>query len=203
MYDAVALEGIQYTLPEIQTLLEGITVGGHRQSDQSITLNQAHAWQYLFQSIEAKQFTLSKPFVCALHSIAGKKEALTWGKFRTGGVTIAGTQYLPPDAASLDTCWNALIAHAENISNIYDRAIYIFLQMARNQFFYDVNKRMGRFAMNGVLLQAGYPAINLPATKKETFNRLMLNFYDSIDVAPMTDFMKSCADPNILKIMCE
>lgn len=38
--DAVNLEGINFTLPEVQTLLDGITVGGHRLHDQEITLNQ-------------------------------------------------------------------------------------------------------------------------------------------------------------------
>ena len=33
VYDAVNLEGINMTLPEVQTLLEGITVGGHKLSD--------------------------------------------------------------------------------------------------------------------------------------------------------------------------
>jgi len=40
--DAVNLEGINFTLPEIQTLLEGITVGGHKVTDQQIALNQAY-----------------------------------------------------------------------------------------------------------------------------------------------------------------
>lgn len=30
VYDAVNLEGISFTLPEIQTLLNGVTVGGHK-----------------------------------------------------------------------------------------------------------------------------------------------------------------------------
>jgi hypothetical protein len=35
------LEGINLTLPEIQTLLDGVTVGGHKVSDQNIALIQA------------------------------------------------------------------------------------------------------------------------------------------------------------------
>jgi hypothetical protein len=41
--DAVNLEGINLTLPEVQTLLDGITVGGHKLGDQQIALNQANA----------------------------------------------------------------------------------------------------------------------------------------------------------------
>jgi hypothetical protein len=57
--DAVNLEGISYTLPEIQTLLEGITVGGHKISDQQVALNQADAWRYIFRLIEIKQFAVT------------------------------------------------------------------------------------------------------------------------------------------------
>lgn len=89
------------------------------------------------------------------------------------------------------------------INNIYDRAIYVFLEMARKQFFYDVNKRMGRFIMNGVLLSSGYPAINLPASRQLEFNNLMIDFYSTGNHKPMTDFMKSCLSPVIIESMSE
>ncbi len=44
VYDAVQLEGLNFTLPEVQTLMQGITVGGHLLSDQQIATNQADAW---------------------------------------------------------------------------------------------------------------------------------------------------------------
>jgi len=50
--DAVNLEGLNFTLPEIQTLLDGITVGDHKLSDQQIAVNQGAAWRTLFQWIE-------------------------------------------------------------------------------------------------------------------------------------------------------
>ena len=96
-----------------------------------------------------------------------------------------------------------MVAALEEEPDIYPRAIKLFLTMARNQFFYDVNKRMGRFMMNGLLLQAGYPAINLPATKKEAFNHLMLEFYPQGQEKNMIDFMLSCLDTRIVAIMSE
>ena len=104
--DAVNLEGIPFTLPEIQTLLDGVTVGGHKLSDQQVAINQTKAWRYLFGLIEQQLFRVSLETACALHAIAGKDEALDWGKFRSGGVTIAGTSWLPPAADSLpaDAC---------------------------------------------------------------------------------------------------
>lgn len=47
VYDAVNLEGILMMLPEVQTILGGITVGGCRITDQNMVLNQTckHACQ--------------------------------------------------------------------------------------------------------------------------------------------------------------
>lgn len=155
--DAVNLEGINMTLPEVQTLLNGITVGGHKLSDQQITVNQGNAWRLLFAWLEKGEFHISLEKACALHAIAAKEEALTWGVFRTGGVLIAGTDYMPPPVDELPNRFAAMVADLAQIADIYDQAIHIFLTMARCKFFYDVNKRMGRFMMNGYLLQHGYP----------------------------------------------
>lgn len=201
VHDAVALEGIHFTLPEIQTLLEGITVGGHKLSDQQIATNQGDAWRYLFELVKNDQFEVSSEVACKIHAIAGKEEALEWGRFRSGMVAIAGTDYMPPEPSELPRCFERLVESLPTFSDVYDGAIHVFLFMARAQFFFDVNKRMGRFMMNGVLLSAGYPPINLPAKRKLEFNELMLDFYASGDEGPMNTFMRSCVDPRVVKLM--
>jgi hypothetical protein len=179
--DAVNLEGINMTLPEVQTLLDGITVGGHKLSDQQITVNQCNAWRLLFEWIKRGEFTVSAEKACALHAISGKEEALEWGDFD----------------------FTAMLDDLAHIDDIYDQAIHVFLTIARCQFFYDVNKRMGRFMMNGHLLQHGYPAINLPAKRQLEFNTLMLAFYSSGDETAMNEFMRSCMDERVIRIMLE
>ncbi|MEE4243353.1 MAG: Fic family protein [Desulfopila sp.] len=201
--DAVNLEGINFTLPEIQTLLDGITIGGRKLSDQQIALNQADAWRTLFRWIESEEFVLSVEKTCELHGIAGHREALEWGKFRTGSVTIAGTSYMPPKAEQLPGLFEAMISEMEKMDDVYDQAIFLFLTMARHQFFYDVNKRMGRFMMNGLLLSEGYPAINLPAARQLEFNTLMIDFYSSGEQQQMNAFLRSCLDERIIEIMME
>jgi len=203
VHDSVLLEGINFTLPEVNTLLEGITVGGHKLSDQQIAINQGNAWRFLFSSVKNDEFCLSVEFVSALHALAGKEEALEWGAFRSGMVTIAGSEYLPPKANDLLAMFNQMIISSDRIDDIYDKAIHVFLTMARCQFFYDVNKRMGRLMMNGILLSEGYPTLNLSAKRKLEFNELMMRFYDSGDEAEMNVFMRSCIDLRIVEIMSE
>ncbi len=201
--DAVNLEGINFTLPEIQTLLDGVTIGGRKIVDQQIALNQSEAWKALFGWLDAGEFELSIERACELHAIAANNEALEWGQFRSGGVTIAGTQYMPPSAQELPTLFEEMIQEVQSLVDIYDYAISVFLEMARNQFFYDVNKRMGRFMMNGILIDAGYPSINLPAKRQLEFNRLMLDFYETGKQQPMNTFLRTCLDKRAVVIMKE
>ena len=203
VYDAVNLEGINFTLPEIQTLLDGVTVGGHKVSDQQVALNQANTWRMLFKLIENDQFEITEELVSSLHQIAAKDEALEWGRFRSGGVIIAGTDYMPPPADALRDIFKKMVIESSKIYDIYDRSIHLFLTMARCQFFYDVNKRMGRFMMNGLLLNNGFPAINLPAKRQLEFNQLMLAFYETDDQKQMNTFLRSCLDEKVIKIMKE
>lgn len=203
VYDAVNLEGINFTLPEVQTLLDGVTVGGRKLSDQQITLNQADAWRLLFKLVEQGEFEITQDIAFKLHKVAAKEEALEWGQVRTGGVLIAGTDYTPPALEELPSLFAAMISDLQQYTDVYDQAIHLFLTMARCQFFYDVNKRMGRFMMNGHLLHQGYPLINLPASKQQLFNENMLRFYSSGDQAEMNAFMRGCMDNRVVKIMQE
>lgn len=199
VYDAVNLEGVAMTLPEVQTILDGITVGGHRISDQNMAMNQAKTWERIFELVSSGEFSFNKETALLLHNIAGEEEALEWGKFRSGYVSITGTDYEPPAPHELNDKWDEVQSLVESCEDIYDRAITAFLQMARAQFFWDVNKRTGRFMMNGILLSCGFPIINVPAKRQQEFNTLMLDFYSSNDMEPMNKFLRSCINEKIIK----
>lgn len=199
VYDAVNLEGVPMTLPEVLTLLDGITVGGHKISDQNMALNQAAAWKHLFFLVSEEKFSFSKDVALSIHGIAGKEEALEWGGFRTGNVTISGSEYQPPSPEDLDHAWTETESEIAACNDVYDLAITAFLRMARAQFFWDVNKRMGRFMMNGILLTYGLPIINVPAKRQIEFNQLMLDFYETAEMTAMNKFLRSCIHEKIIE----
>lgn len=199
VYDAVNLEGVLMSLPEVQTILDGITVGGHKISDQNMAINQAKTWERIFELVDLAEFRFDKPTLLALHCIAAQEETLEWGAFRTGFVAITGSEYTPPAPKDLDHKWIEIQALVENEIDVYDKAITAFLQIARTQLFWDVNKRTGRFMMNGILLVYGYPIINVPAKRQQEFNTLMLAFYSANDMKPMNDFLRTCLDERIIK----
>ncbi len=203
--DVVNLEDINYTVPEVQTLLDGITVGGHRLQDELITLNQIKAWQFLFVSIEQGNFVVSKDYLLRLHGLVANQEALSCGEFRTGQVSISGTDYLPSKASQLNQLWeeleqeiNAKLNANQSVTvEIYRMAVLLFAKMARTQFFFDGNKRTARMMMSGILLAHGLPMINVSAKRKLEFNQVMIDYYNSKQFQPLFDFMVSCIPDHI------
>lgn len=178
IYNTSALEGNAMSYPEVQTLLEGITVGGHKLSDEKMILNQNKSVELLFEMIEKKEFILNKSTLLKLHFKVSYEEALKWGEFRDGNVNIGGSEYKPPHFDKLDDIFNQEIEKINLIKEPLIRAISYFLFGAKSQFFYDGNKRVSRLMCNGILLSSGYPALNIKVKDRLEFNKKMLSFYD-------------------------
>ncbi len=65
----------------------------------------------------------------------------------------------------------------------------MLLFAAKCQFFYDGNKRTSRLMMNAILLEAGYPILNIKAKDKLEFNSMMIRFYDGDDIVPSVEYL--------------
>ena len=201
IYDTVALENNPFTFPEVKTLMEGITVGGHKIEDEKQVLNQADSWRKTLHEVETGTFV---PFATALdsalrlHTLVAREEALEWGKFRTSDVRIAGTDHEPPPADTLHALYHNGAQALRSIKCIHTQAIATYLFIARNQFFWDGNKRTGRLLMNGLLLTNGHDVITVSAKRRQDFNAKMVRFYDSANGAEMAEFLVSCSiDKNL------
>ena len=104
VFQMAQLEGNPFTFPEIQTTLSGITVGGHKISDQQQVLNIANGWQEVIRQVAADKFTVSKDNFIHINILVAKDEALEVGAFRSGQVGIAGTDYHPIYCFSCPFC---------------------------------------------------------------------------------------------------
>lgn len=206
VWDASTLEGNPFTFPEVKTLLDGVTVGGRKLSDQEQILNLAESSKYLLELVRRQDFHLGKETFCALHARVARNEALEWGHFRGEGAEVEYTpdvalgkrgQYTPPPtqpgAGQLNTIFSkGLAALQENVANPFERATAFFLFGSLQQFFFDGNKRTSRFMMNGALMMERIDAISIPATRATEFNSKMVEFYTSRDATEMMGFVLEC-----------
>ncbi|MDR3054097.1 MAG: hypothetical protein LBU53_01650 [Zoogloeaceae bacterium] len=214
VWDASVLEGNPFTFPEIKTLLDGITIGGRKISDQNQILNLAESSKHLLALIRAGQFRLNKATFTALHGIVARKEALEWGVFRgeaeeknyTPDVGLGKQgRYTPlptvPGAPELNRVFQEGV-DALNDCPSFEKATGFFLFGALQQFFFDGNKRTSRFMMNGILMSNGMDAISVPADKAQEFNEKMVRFYLTRDATEMMAFLVDC-HPEAARIHAE
>lgn len=60
VWDAAQLENNPYTFVEVKTLLDGVTVGGHKVSDTEQVLNLADSAKKLIELVQSGRFDLDK-----------------------------------------------------------------------------------------------------------------------------------------------
>lgn len=206
VWDASVLEGNPFTFPEVKTLLDGVTIGGRKVSDQEQVLNLAESAKHLLALVKAGKFSPDKATFTDLHALVARNEALEWGHFRGEGketnytpdvglgeqgrytplATIAGASALNRVFAS------GLQAIEDDVQQPFEKAAAFFLFGALQQFFFDGNKRTSRFMMNGILMSAGIDAISVPAAKAQEFNENMIRFYLTKDATEMMAFLVNC-----------
>lgn len=180
VFNMASLEGNPFTFPEIQTLLDGITIGGHKLSDEQQILRLKDGWNQVFDYAVNCNGIIDKNLFNKFNDIIAKDEALISGSFRTGQVRIAGTDFLPPKAEELaDIFEKELPLIFSRCESKTDLAFDIFLWGALNQFYYDGNKRTSRLVANTILISNGQGIFNVKAKDRLPFNTLMVDFYDT------------------------
>jgi Fic family protein len=205
VWDAAVLEGNPFTFPEVQTLIDGITVGGRKLSDERQVTNLAEAAKELVRVVKSGEFRLDKQTSDRFQQLIARDEALEAGHFRgegtltlTPGVNLGEYgRYLPP--ATEPGGENLRRIHARGLDAIlgeidqpFEQGLIYFLFAALQQFYFDGNKRTGRYMMNGHLMSHGIDAISIPAARRLEFNTNMVEFYRRRDATSMVEFLTSC-----------
>jgi Fic family protein len=169
VWDASVLEGNPFTFPEVQTLLDGVTVGGHKVGDERQVLNLAESATALLNLVRESRFRLDKPTSDHLHSLVARDEAFDAGFFRgegseqrlTPGVALGEYgRYMPPETQPGGGNLRRLYASGLDVitgelATPYEQALAYFLFGALQQFYFDGNKRTARYMMNGHLMSHG------------------------------------------------
>lgn len=192
VFDTSKLENNPITFPEVQTLMDGITIGGHKISDVQQVLNIKDSWFMILSKIKNNSFQVSKEMFHAVNNRIAGEEALEWGKFRTGSVGISGTEkYKAPSWQKLDQIFDTeLNIILEDFSPV-EQAIRLFLWASYNRFYWDGNKRTARLMASGLLINAGYGVFNIKAKDILEFNTLMVDFYETAQANSIVKFLSS------------
>ncbi len=204
VWDAAALEGNPYTLPEVQTLLEGVTVGGRRLEDEQQVLALAASTRMLHDLVRDGDFEPRKDISDRLHGVVAPHEAIEAGHFRgEGSVRGGGTVNLgeagtfratgcEDGGEELRAEYSRGLDFLSTLENPVERAVAYFCLGTRRQFYFDGNKRTSRLMMNGILMSAGRDAISIPFARRLEFNQGLISLYADANATPLMQFIIDC-----------
>ena len=205
VWDAAALEGNPFTLPEVQTLLEGVTVGGHRLADEQQIVALAESSKHVAHLVETERFALVKNVSDSIHELVARHEAIESGHFRGegsargGGLVRLGEwgEYQATETEEggenlIDEYHSAVEYLTDNIDHPAEQAMGYFMVGAYRQFYSGGNKRTSRLNMNGHLLSNGFDAISIPAARRLEFNEYLRLLYVEKDGTALIAFISDC-----------
>ncbi|WP_300677561.1 hypothetical protein [Nocardioides sp.] len=204
IWNAARLEGNTYTLPEVRTLLEGVTVGGKPLSDERQIIALSEGYTALDALVGDGTFSPTKEVSDTLHALIARHEAIESGHFRGEGNARGGGAVRLADGGSVDgvdhgTGGADLIArHATLLARLAEtpdprlQALIYFASAARTQFYVDGNKRTARLVASGILLREGYDALNVPYARRLEFNVALDTLFTTDDATSLMRFLADC-----------
>ena len=193
VHTTARFEGVNTTLPQTQTIIDGLSVAGVSTQDIITIVNLKRGWQFITES----ELNLSLSFEKQINKIVAANDSLDPGEFRTGNgqVILNDTDYFDPPMVNVSYEKNFLsdISNDKHAS-ITQKAMTIMYHNMRQQIFWDGNKRTAILIANKLMIDNGAGLINIPLDKWETWNTLISKFYQNND---MTNLLQWTYDNGI------
>lgn len=178
IYDISLTEGNQMTLLETAHTLSGKVPKNARIKDVILVTNLKKGFDYILNKIKENNFYFDKDTFCTVNRLVASNDNFdNLGGFRRYNIKITGAKHTGIEVANLD------ISFFETINKYHDdkregiKIIDLFLNLCKNQYFGDGNKRTAQLIMCGLLILNGYAPFSINFKDIE-YSEALVNFYD-------------------------
>ena len=180
-WNSSRLEGNTYSLLDTQRLIEnGEAAEGKGAKDAQMILNHKAAIEFLVQSVDDTGF--DRRTILNLHALLADnllEDPTAPGRLRSESVGIGGSVFHPLALPQLIAeCFDDLLATAAAITDPFEQAFFVMVQLPYLQPFIDVNKRVSRLAANIPLIKANLAPLSFVSVPNETYTKGMLAVYE-------------------------
>lgn len=201
IWSAAALEGNTFTLPEVQTLLDGVTVEGKKLEEQQQVLALQETFNHLDELVRTENFHIDQDTSDELHARVARHEAIESGHFRGfGSVTGGGNVRLSNGetveglpSAKIMSRFTSLVDVVTETEDAPLAALIYFAAATRSQFYFDGNKRTARMMASGLLMENGFDALFIPFERRLEYNKCLDTLFMTNNGTALMQFLASCA----------
>jgi Fic family protein len=184
-YDSNAIEGNTLTLRETALVLEGVTIDQKPLKDHLEAVGHRDAFLYI-QQLVADQAPLSEWEIRQIHSLVLMDKPNDRGVYRRIPVKIMGAVHEPPEPVRVPEEMRRLtLALGADKRHPIERAALFHLDFEGVHPFVDGNGRTGRLILNLMLMQAGYPPVNVKYADRRRYYACFDSYYGEQDAGPM------------------
>lgn len=186
VYTNSRFEGLTTTLPQTQTIIDGLGVDGVSIDDINTIVQLKRGWQYIINDPEPLTFDKMK----SINKIVALHDAYEPGAIRTGSsqvVLMSDDTYTPeiPSESKEKEYFEDLM---NKDTSATDKAITLMYHNMRNQIFWDGNKRSATLAANKIMIDNGVGLINIPLNKWGKWNELISNYYRTNEIEKIKEW---------------
>ena len=178
IYDISLTEGNQMALLETAHTLSGKAPKNARIKDVILVTNLKKGFDYILNKIKENNFYFDKDTFCTVNRLVASNDNFdNLGGFRRYNIKITGAKHTDIEVENLD------ISFFETINKYHDdkregiKIIDLFLNLCKNQYFGDGNKRTAQLIMCGLLILKGYAPFSINFKDIE-YSKDLVNFYD-------------------------
>ena len=190
IWKSANLEGIGMTFPDTYTVCSGMAVQGYTVDEINAVNDLKRGWEFLFETIDEK---IDLQYIKSLHRILGKNTVLNAGSLKLEETRVGGTDHVFPvlKPTDIENSINEILS----MDCAAKRAVALMLYCMRAQMFYDGNKRLATLIANREMIRSGAGIISIPLEKQPEFIKMLIEFYESNDYEPLTEFIyNNCID---------
>ncbi len=184
-YDSNAIEGNTLTLQETAMVLEGITIDTKPLKDHLEVVGHKDAFKYV-QRIVSENVDFSESVIKDIHTLVLMDRPDDRGRYRQIPVRIMGASHEPPQPYLVPIQMEQLLQELkkEQLHPIEAAALF-HLKFEGIHPFIDGNGRTGRLILNFMLMQNGYPPINVKFADRRKYYVGFEDYYKNSDPFPM------------------
>ena len=180
-WNSSRLEGNTYSLLDTERLLElGEEAEGKQQLEAQMILNHKEAIEFLVE--DAGMIGFNRRTILNLHALLADNllaDPRATGRLRHVAVGIEGSVFHPLEAPPLiGEYFDQILATASAISDPFEQAFFVMVQLPYLQPFDDVNKRVSRLAANIPLIKANLAPLSFEDVPRGLYTEAMLGVYE-------------------------
>lgn len=180
-WNSSRLEGNTYSLLDTQRLIDlGEEVEGKESLEAQMILNHKDAIEFLIgaaDEIGFNRYTILNLHALLANNLLADPDAA--GRLRHIGVGIERSVFHPLEVPQqIEECFDQILASAAAITDPFEQAFFVMVQLPYLQPFDDVNKRVSRLSANIPLFKGNLSPLSFADVPRETYTDAVLGVYE-------------------------